>query len=52
MVPWRNRAGPSTATAPIAAMWAFFVAYPSAASPTTAANAAAIATIVRNTWVV
>lgn len=52
MVPCRNRAGPSTATAPIAAMCAFFVAYPSAASPTTAANAAAMATTVRNTWTV
>lgn len=50
IVPWRNRAGPSTAIAPMAAMPALVVAYPSAASATTAAKAAHSATTETNSW--
>ncbi len=50
MVPCRKSAGPSTAMAPIAAMWALPDPYPPAARPTTAAKAEASAATVRNTW--
>ena len=50
IVPCRNSAGPSTAIAPMAAMCAFVVPYPSAASATTVANAATNATTDTNTW--
>ncbi len=50
IVPCRKSAGPSTAIAPIAAMCALVVPYPSAASATTAAKAAAIATTDTNIW--
>ncbi len=49
IVPWRKSEGPSTAMAPMAAMCALVVPYPSVASATTAANAAASATTDTNT---
>lgn len=49
IVPCRNRDGPSTAIAPMAAMCAFVVPYPPAASAITAAKAAASATTDRKT---